>query len=113
MIQGITVTLLEQTQTGVDGFNHPVYTEIAKHVKDALVYPATSEDVISELNLSGKHLEYYLCVPKGDNHDWTDHNVQFFSQTWHVFSLPEEWIDVNNPSKWNRRYKCERYNEDD
>lgn len=109
MIRGITVTLLERTQVGVDGFNHPVYSESETPVNNVLVYPATSEDVISEMNLTGKHLEYYLCVLKGDNHEWTDHYVRFFSQTWHVYSLPEEWIDTNNPSAWNKRYKCERY----
>lgn len=110
MIQGITVTLMERTQTGVDGFNRPVYTTQAIEVDNVLVYPATSEDVIGEINLSGKHLEYYLCVPKGDIHEWTDQKVNFFSVDWHVYSLPEEWIDANNPSMWNRRFKCERYN---
>ena len=109
MIRGITVTLLERTQVGVDGFNHPVYSKSETPVDNVLVYPATSEDVISEMNLTGKHLEYYLCVMKGDNHECTDHYVRFFSQTWHVYSLPEEWIDANNPSAWNKRYKCERY----
>lgn len=110
MINGITVTLIERTQTGVDGFNHPVYSTVETEVNNVLVYPATSDDVISELNLTGKHLQYYLCVPKGDQHEWTDRNVQFFSETWHVYNLPEAWIDANNPSTWNKRYKVERYN---
>lgn len=109
MIHGITVELLERTQTGTDGFNRPVYSEAETPVKNILVYPATSEDVISEQNLNGKHLDYYLCVPKGDAHVWTDRRVRFFGKTWNVYSFPEEWIDENNPSVWNKRYKCERY----
>lgn len=109
MIQGITVILCERTQTGTDGFNHPMYTETETAVSNVLVYPATSEDIISETNLIGKHLEFYLCVPKGDEHEWTDHKVKFFGTTWTVYGFPEEWIDANNPSAWNKRYKCERY----
>ena len=113
MIRGITVTLCVRYQAGTDAFNRPIYTEVEEAVNNVLVYPAASEDVVSEQNLSGKHLEYYLCVPKGDNHTWTDRNVKFFGQTWKVFGFPEEWIDANNPSVWNRRYKCERYKDDD
>lgn len=109
MIQGITVKLCSRTQTGTDAFNRPTYSETEVNVKNVLVYPATSEDIISEQNLNGKHLEYYLCVPKGDTHVWTDQNVKFLGQTWKVYGYPEEWIDANVKSTWNRRYKCERY----
>lgn len=109
MIRGITVILCERTQTGTDGFNRPVYTETETAVSNVLVYPATSEDITSELNLNGKHLEFYICLPKGDTHTWTDRNVKFFGETWKVYGFPEEWIDANTPSAWNKRYKCERY----
>ena len=110
MIRGIKVKLCERTQTGTDSFNRPVYSESEIEIGNILVYPASSEDIVSELNLTGKHLDYYLCVPKGDTHVWEDCNVKFFGQTWKVYGYPEEWIDENNPSIWNRRYKCERYN---
>jgi hypothetical protein len=109
MIKGITVTLSERTQSGTDAFNRPTYTEKDTDVEDVLVYPASSEDIVSEKNLYGKHLKYYLCVPKGDTHVWTDQNVKFFGETWKVYGYAEEWIDANNPSIWNKRYKCERY----
>ena len=109
MIRGISVILQDRVRTGTDAFNRPLYSEEPVTVKNVLVYPAAAEDVISEQNLSGKHLEYYLCVPKGDAHVWTDRNVTFYGQTWKVYGYPEEWIDENNPSTWNKRYKCERY----
>ena len=111
MIKGITVKLCvrHQTSAGTDAFNRPVYTETEESVNNVLVYPATSEDITNELNLTGKHLEYYLCLPKGDTHTWTDRNVKFFGATWKVYGFAEEWIDANNPSLWNKRYKCERY----
>ena len=110
MIKGIAVVLKQRTATGTDSFNRPIYSETDVTVNNILVYPATADEVVSEQNLSGKHLEYYLCVPKGDTHTWIDQNVKFFGETWHVYSYPEEWIDANNPSVWNWRYKCERYN---
>ena len=111
MSRGITVVLCvrNQASSGTDAFNRPVYAETEVAVNNVLVYPANSEDIISEMNLNGKHLEYYLCLPKGDAHTWTDRRVKFFGETWKVYSLPEEWIDANNPSIWNKRYKCERY----
>ena len=112
MIQGITVKLCHREQTGTDDFNRPVYSDVEISVGNVIVYPAASEDVVSEQNLTGKHLEYYLCTPKGDQHVWTGRKVKFFGRTWNVYSYPEEWIDVNNPSAWNRRYKCERFNDD-
>ena len=112
MIRGITVTLCARTQSGTDAFNRPTYSETEESVDNVIAYPATSEDVISEQNLAGKHLEYYLCVPKDDKHTWTGQKVKFFGQTWRVYSYPEEWIEANNPTAWNRRYKCERYKDD-
>ena len=109
MIKGITVTLSERTQSGKDAFNRPTYTEKDTDVENVLVYPASSEDIVSEQNLYGKYLEYYLCVPKEDTHVWTDQNVKFFGGTWKVYGYAEEWIDANNPSIWDKRYKCERY----
>ena len=112
MIKGITITLLTRIQTGIDDFNRPIYSDAEENVSNVLVYPAASEDVISEQNLTGKHLEYYLCAPKGDEHQWTGQKVKFFGCTWTVYSYPEEWIDANNPSAWNKRFKCERYRDD-
>lgn len=109
MIRGTKVTLYQKTRIGIDPFHKPIYTEKAVTVPNILVYPATAEDIVHELSLSGKHLEYYLCVPKGDDHAWEDRRVTFLDETWQIFGLPEEWIPDNVPGKWNRRYKCERY----
>lgn len=111
MLKGITVTLHEKTQTGLDPFNVPVYTSIATDVDNVLVTPATAEDVISELNLSGKHLVYQLCIPKGDSHNWEDSKVTFMGQDFHTFGPVEEWIESMVPLCWNRKVKVERYGE--
>ena len=45
-IKGITVTLYEQTQTGTDAFNDPIYTETAINVDNVLVYPSTQTEIL-------------------------------------------------------------------
>lgn len=109
MIKGISVTLYTQTQSGKDDFNRPIYTETAITVDDVLVSPAAAEDVTSELDLTGKHLEYELCIPKGDTHDWEDKKISFFGQTFRSVGPVTEYIEANVPLRWNKKVKVERY----
>lgn len=109
MIKGITVTLYERTANGVDAFNHQLWAETATTVDNVVVAPVSSEDIVNELSLSGKQLVYYLMIPKGDTHTWTDRKVNFFGENWHVYDFAEKWIPDNVPGAWNARYKVERY----
>lgn len=108
-IKGISVTLYEPVQTGVDAFNHPVYTETPVEVKNVLVSPAETRDIIDELQLSGKRLEYLLCIPKDDTHIWEDRTVEFFGQKWRTFGFLQTWIQEMVPGDWNMKVKVERY----
>ena len=69
-IQGITVILYDRVKTGTDAFNAPVYAESPTGVKNVLVCPVSTEDIITDLQLYGKRAEYELCIPKGDTHIW-------------------------------------------
>ena len=62
-IHGITIQLYEQTQTGVDAFNRPIYTETAVDVDDVLIGEPSTQDIVGELNLSGRKLTYTLGIP--------------------------------------------------
>ena len=109
MIKGITVTLYQKTQTGTDSFNRPIYTEEAVNVDNVLVEPLTYTDIVNELSLTGKHAEYRLCIPKGDNHVWEDAKVSFFDKDFHVYSPAGKYIEENVPLSWNEKYLVERY----
>ena len=109
MLKGITILLYEKTQTGVDGFNRPVYEETATPVDNVLVTPVGSEAVVNDLQLYGKRLAYELCIPKGDSHVWEDVTVEFWGQKYRTFVFPEEWIESMVPLLWNRKVKVERY----
>lgn len=109
LINGITVTLYERTQNGVDGFNNPVYIETPVSVDNVLVYPTEDKDIIDALQLYGKKAVYEICIPKGDTHAWEDCRVDFFGESFRVFGAGKEFIDANLPLEWNKKYKVERY----
>lgn len=110
MIKGIDVILLESVQVGFDDFNNPIYeTKDGVIVHDVLVAPATSEEVINELNLSGKHIVYNLAIPKGDTHKWEDATVIFFDRVWRVATIPTEGIESMIPLRWNKKVQVEAY----
>ena len=109
MIKGITVKLYQRTQTGVDGFNNPVYDNTPVDVANVLVYPTEDKDIIDALQLYGKKAVYELCIPKGDNHIWEDCRVDFFGKSFHVFGEGKEYIEENVPLDWNKKYKVEIY----
>lgn len=109
-MKGITVTLYERTQTGVDKLNTPIYEEVAVNVDNVLVAPSGTEEVLNETNLSGRLGEYTLAIPKGDDHNWgTGQRVSFFGQDWRIIKMPEEGIEDLIPLSWNKKVRVERY----
>lgn len=110
MIHGITITLFETEQTGVDDFGRPIFEpKQGEEVENVLVQPASSDDVISEMNLSGKRIVYNIAIPKGDTHNWKDATLEFFGKTWRTVGLPKEGIEDMLPLKWNKQIMVEEY----
>lgn len=111
-LKGIPVTLYVRTQTGVDGFNAPVYTEVPETVGNVLVQPVAAEGIVNDLQLYGHRAAYELCIPKGDTHDWTGCKVDFFGQSWRVYTPAEQWIEAMVPLDWNKKVRVERYDKE-
>lgn len=110
LLKGIPVVLYLKTDTGqTDGFGDPIYTETATTVQNVLVNPIAAEALTSDLQLYGIRGAYELCLPKGDQHDWTNCRVDFFGYSWRVYTPPEEWIEAMVPLDWNRKVRVERY----
>lgn len=110
-MRGITVTLLQRNQTGTDAFNRPVYgdpTEI--QVENVLVAPTSAggEEVLSDLDLTGRKATYTLAIPKGDANVWEGNQVRFFGETWQVIGMPTQGIDALIPLDWNKKVQVER-----
>lgn len=114
MIKGITVTLYEQTQTGVDEFFAPVYAETPVQVPNVLVGQPETDDILTSTDLYGKRILYMLGIPKGDTHDWTDKRVEWtdaYGQTVTVktFGFPITGIEANVPTPWHMKVRCGAY----
>ena len=109
MLQGITITLYNRVQTGTDAFNRPIYAESTTTVDNVLIGEPNTEDIVNEMNLSGKRLAYTLAIPKGDNHEWKDAVVEFFGERFQTFGAPTQGIEDMIPLQWNKKVKVERY----
>lgn len=109
MIKGIDVILHDSVQTGTDSFGAPTYMGFEEVVHNVLVAPATAEAIVDELTVSGRHLEYLLCIPKTDTHVWENRTVEFFGQKWRTFGPAQEWISDMVPGPWNKQIRVERY----
>lgn len=108
-IKGITVRLKTRVQTSTDEFKRPVYEEGFVDVENVLVGVPSSEDVINELNLSGKRITYTLGIPKGDTHNWVDTEVEIWGELYRTIGYPTQGIDENIPLSWNKKVQVERY----
>lgn len=108
-IKGIPVKLSIRTQKGIDDFNRPTYEVSQEVVENVLVGEPSAEDVVNELNLSGKRIAYVLAIPKGDTHTWENTEVEFWGMTFKTVGIPTQGIDDNIPLQWNKKVKVERY----
>lgn len=103
------ITLYVKTQSGVDAFNHPIYTEEAVVVDDVLVAPSTTDDIVTSTDLVGKKAIYTLGIPKGDTHEWENAKIEFFGKTWKSFGFVIEGIESNVPLRWHKKVMVEIY----
>ena len=108
-IKGITVTLINKVQTGVDPFGAPIYGDVETPVENVLVSPVSTDDALNTLSLTGKHIVYQLGIPKGDNHDWVNAEARFWGERWRTVGTPLEGIPDLIPLDWNRKVTVERY----
>lgn len=107
--QGITVTLYEVREAGIDAFNETIYEETPVDISNVLVAPSSESEILDAVNLYGKKAVYTLAIPKGDAHDWEDRRVDFFGKQWRVFGIPSEGMDGLIPLDWNKKVTVERY----
>ncbi len=113
MIKGIDVILYEKAQTGVDGFNKPIYEETAVTVSNVLVTPSSETEILDTVNLTGRKAIYTMAIPKGDTHNWEDKTVEFFGEKWHTIGMPISGIEDMIPLDWNTKVRVERYGQDE
>ena len=109
MIKGITVTLLEETSTGLDPFGQSIKKQSAIEVANVLVSPTEAKDVVEHAQLYGKKAVYTLGIPKGDTNHWEDREVMIFDKKYRTFGPVVEGIEALVPTAWHRKVMVERY----
>jgi len=109
MIKGITVTLINKQEVGRDPFDKPIYEDVPIEVDNVLVSPTSTDDIVNNLELTGKKAVYTLAIPKGDTHNWEDAEVYFFDQKWKTFGFVTQGIENLIPLDWNKKVMVERY----
>ncbi len=114
-MRGMDVTLIIKEQTGTDAFGSPVYSETQEVISDCLVGQPSSEDLISTMELTGKHISYVIGIPKGDTHDWTNTDVIIVNprtgvaERFRTIGEPMTGIQANIPLRWGANIKVEKY----
>lgn len=108
-IKGITVTLVSKIETGKDPFGNPTFEDAEIQVDNVLVSPTSNDDIVNQLNLTGKKAVYTLAIPKGDTNVWENQEVRFFNKKWRVFGMELQGIEELIPLDWNKKVMVERY----
>ena len=109
MIHGIQITLIDKQVVSTDPFGSPVVKDVEITIDNVIVAPATTDDVTSQLSLTGKKISYTIGIPKGDTHDWENKEVRFFGKRWKTVGIPLEGIESMIPLEWNKKVMVERY----
>lgn len=108
-IKGIPIVLYDRIEMGTDPFGVPQYEEVAETVENVLIGHPESQDIINEMQLSGKRIQYTLGIPKGDAHQWEDRVVEFFGRKFKTFGFVTQGIDELMPLEWNKKIMVEAY----
>ena len=115
LIHGIDVTIYNKTQIGENSFGEPIYKESSETVSNVLVGSPTEEEVLADINLTGRRAAYVLGIPKGDTHNWVNVKVSFSLDgvntiTCKTIGMPIMGIEDLVPLDWNKKVRCEYYN---
>ena len=115
-LQGTTVILYSEVQTGTDPFGAPIVEEVPVEVENVLVGEPSTDDITTSTQMYGKTIQYMLGIPKGDVHDWMDKKVSWTdaygnTHTVKTFGFPITGIEANLPAQlpWHMKVRCEAY----
>lgn len=115
-LQGTSVILYQDVETGTDPFGAPIIEEVPVQVDNVLIGEPSTDDITSSTQLYGKTIQYMMAIPKGDIHDWVDKKVEWvdaYGNTHSVktFGFPITGIEANIPPQmpWHMKVRVEAY----
>ncbi|MDD6908289.1 MAG: hypothetical protein PUJ15_06285, partial [Bacteroidaceae bacterium] len=112
---GIDIKVISDVPTGQkDEFGMPETYEQVLEFENVLVSPVSSEDMINELNLTGRKIVYQLALPK-EYDDYIESGffkngtkVEVFGEKYKMVGEPTRGIESLIPLDWNAKVKVER-----
>lgn len=110
-IKGESIILYDQSVTGKDDFNRNIVSETPTTINNVVIGHPTTDDITSEINLSGKTIAYILAIPAGDTHIWENRTVEFWGKKWKTIGTPMKFMDgfMGKNFPWNAKVKVEAY----
>lgn len=110
-IKGEPIILYETTVTGEDDFGAEIVEETPVTINNVVIGQPTSEDILAEINLSGKQISYNLAIPAGDDHDWKGKTVEFYGKKWRTIGEPTQYMVgfMGKSFPWNKQVRVEVY----
>lgn len=109
LISGRTIKLHKKTLSGMDPFGAPIFSEEIIDVENVVISPSSDEEIKTDMQLYGKKSVYTLHLPKGDDNNWDNVEVEFFDRIWHTFGPVTEYQEEMVPLQWNKKVKVEHY----
>ena len=105
------VILYDQEITETDGFNREIVKETAVTINGVVIGHPTTDDITSEINLSGKTIAYVLAIPADDTHVWENRTVEFYGRKWRTIGAPTKFMDgfMGADFHWNAKVRVEAY----
>ncbi len=110
-IRGITVKLYETKVIGKDEFNRDIEVFTVSEISNVVVGQPSSEDITSEISVSGKRIAYVLAIPAGDTHTWEGNVVEFYGRKWRTIGIPTQYMEgfMGKDFPWNKKIGVEAY----
>lgn len=105
---GETVTVIERTQSGVDDFREPIFTEQRIDVANVLVAPKTTQDLTGSLRAAGDSLRIELHFPKTFTGSLAGVLVEVRGIRYRVDGDPIPYTAENTPLAWWLPVEAER-----
>ena len=107
IIKGQTVKLHIKADAGPDEFGTMTYTDTVEDVDNVFIETVGGEQMLADLQFFGKRTAYVLHIPKGDEHVWTDTEVEFYGQKFRTYGAVT-YIPYA-PLDWDKKIRCELY----
>lgn len=100
MIKGTQVTVKSRVQTGIDGFNNPIYAYVFEDVENVLIQPSVRNDFTDSNRQDGDRIRYQLHFPKTFDKELRNTEILVRGTYYKVVGSPDHYMIENTPTDW-------------